>query len=248
MGINLNVTGGGIFSKVMRLIQHIVEKQLNFDEIYLDVICKTSEISENIIDSCINQEKKIDSENIKCTNIFTYNKKDRIEKSDKIADYKVICNKITFTKELNDLIKFYTDKFSFDSNSIGVHIRLCDMNISHKKDYGYFDFDDYLNELNKIVTKESKIFVASDNYESIEKLIKIYGNQINFVPNMLRVNKEEDNSYEFQIENLSNPNFWIESFLDMILLSKCSTLICRTSNFSNASVCFSNTIEDVIRL
>jgi hypothetical protein len=102
--------------------------------------------------------------------------------------------------------------------------------------------------LTKIVTKESKIFVASDNYESIEKLIKIYGNQINFVPNMLRVNKEEDNSYEFQIENLSNPSFWIESFLDMILLSKCSTLICRTSNFSNASVCFSNTIEDVIRL
>jgi|688.fasta_scaffold30967_5 hypothetical protein len=248
METRLNVIGGGIFSKFMRLIQYTQQENLIVENTYLDVIDTMFNINENMIDYCIQQEQMPNVEITECSNYETFDKKNRIESSIRIITFKSMCEKIIFTKKLNDLIELYTQKFVFDSNTIGVHIRLCDMNIMHAENYGKYNFENFTNKLDKILTPESKIFVASDNNESLKKLELIYGDKIFFVPNMIRVDKEDDNSYQLQVDNLSNPDFWIESFLEMILLSKCSKLICRTSNLSNASLCFSKTIEEVIRL
>ena len=46
------------------------------------------------------------------------------------------------------------------------------MNIVHGKDYGVLSFDNFLSEIKKHITDNTKIFVTSDNYESIDKLKK----------------------------------------------------------------------------
>lgn len=244
----MKVVGAGIFSKFMRLIQCMADKSMTIEKTYLDVTDSSSKINQNMINFCILQTEKPTSESIKCENYHTYTNQFKIENSKKFSYYKNICDSIFFTSNLSDLILEYTKKFSFDENFIGVHIRLCDMNTIHGKDYGVFRFEDFQNEIDKIFTEDSKIFVASDNDESLEKIKNIYSDKVFFVPNMIRAKNEIDDSYQLQIDNMENEDFWIQSFLDMYLLSKCKKLICRTSNLSNASICFSNSFKEIIRL
>ena len=65
---------------------------------------------------------------------------------------------------------------------------------------------------------------------------------------MLRGVSEVEDTGHLQAENLSTKKLWEEAFLDMMLLSKCSQLVCRTSNVVNASILFSDTIQSVIRI
>ena len=246
--MNINVVGAGIFSKFMRLIQYIEKTNLISGKNYLDVTDINWSINENMFDYCFIQEKTPNIKNLECNNYFTYDKETKIENSPSFKNYKTFCENVEFTETLKNLIDLYTTKFDFNSNTIGVHIRLCDMNKFHVKNYGQFSYEDFVKQIDEVITDNSKIFVASDNNESIEKLKSKYGDKILYIPSLIRVEKENDDSYQLQVDNFSNPNFWIEAFLEMILLSKCSKLICRTSNLANASICFSNTIQEVIRL
>jgi len=174
METRLNVIGAGIFSKFMRLIQFIEQKNLNIENTYLDVINTEFNINENMIDFCIQQQYSPNIQITECSNYKTYDSKDKIENFVGFVKLKQMCEKIIFTEKLNDLIDLHTKNFVFDSNTIGVHIRLCDMNILHGTNYGIFNFEDFVSELNKILTPESRIFVASDNDQSLEKLKLIY--------------------------------------------------------------------------
>jgi len=246
--MNINVVGAGIFSKFMRLIQYIETNNLTSEKIYLDVTDENWLINENMFDYCFVQEKIPDVESLECDNFFTYDKKNKIENSPHFTNYQNFCKNLQFSDILEKLINSYTSNFNFDSNTIGVHVRLCDMNQIHDKHYGTFSYEDFVKQIDIVIKENTKIFIASDNNESIEKLKSKYGEKIFYVPSMIRVEKEDSDSYQLQVDNFSNPNFWIESFLEMALLSKCSMLICRTSNLANASICFSNTIQEVIRL
>jgi hypothetical protein len=135
-------------------------------------------------------------------------------------------------------------KIGIDDSTVGVHVRLTDMNIIHGKDYGVLSFEDFKTQLNP----DTKYFISSDNNESINKLKELFGNNINYVKDMIRSEFENENSESLRLNNFKNPQFWIESFLEMLLLSKCGTLICRSSNLSNASIINSKTIKNIIRL
>jgi hypothetical protein len=248
MVTRLNVIGAGIFSKYMRLIQYMAKQNLTIENTYLDVSDLTTKINQNMINFCIQQMDEPGTKPTICDNFHTYDKTNKIENSAKFQHYKSTCSKMTFSSKLNELISESITNFLFDENTIGVHIRLCDMNTIHGKNYGVHSFTDFKNEIDKILTSHSRIFVASDNDESLKKLKEIYEDKVFFVPNMIRVQKETDNSYQLQIDNMMNGDFWIQSFLDMYLLSKCSKLVCRTSNLSNAAICFSNSIQQTIRL
>ena len=94
----------------------------------------------------------------------------------------------------------------------------------------------------------TNIFVASDNEESILKLKTIFGNRISYVPNLIRAKTEIEDSSTLQSDNFRSTKFWQEAFLEMLLLSKCSTLICRTSNVANMAIISSNSIKKIIML
>lgn len=240
MYYNLNVDGGGIFSKYMLCVQNLVG--VNFDKVYLS----TADIrtNSNIFDFILNQTLSENFINIKGHYIPGYSNTNKIELSDNYNTYKDIIAKFNFKDELLNKIKTYQEKLNITEKTIGVHIRLTDMNIHHANDYGYYNFDDYLKYFNN----DDDFFVASDNKESIKKLVDIFGDKIKYVPNIIRAENENEDTSTLQLTNFKNYSFWEEAFIEMFLLSKCGSFICRASNLANATIIHSNSIKNIIRI
>mgnify|MGYP001173321704 FL=1 len=154
-----------------------------------------------------------------------------------------LAKKLKFNKRMKMLIKNEEDKIDFN-NALGVHIRLTDMDKIHPE-YGILNFKEFEKRID-LILKEHKeintIFVASDNNESIKKLVDKYSNRIKFIDYLNRCEKESENSYKLQLINHESKEFWEHGFLDMMMLSKCKYLLHRTSNVANASLVFSDTI------
>ena len=154
-----------------------------------------------------------------------------------------LARKLKFNKRVKRLIKIEESKIDF-KNSLGVHIRLTDMNRIHPE-HGAVNFDDFVKNINLILEEHPEIntiFVASDNNESIEKLRNKYKDRVKFINNLNRCETELGDSYKLQLENYHKKEFWEHSFLDMMMLSKCKYLLHRTSNVANAALVFSDTI------
>lgn len=240
MKYKLNVDGGGIFSKYMVSIKNLVD--VRFDDIYLNIV--DNRTNNNMFDFILNQKIDDSFTEINCSDYQSYNNVKKIEESKNFIRYKEIINNLNFKKELLDKITYFQEKLNINENTIGVHIRLTDMNIHHQNDYGLSNFDSYL----KFFNNHDEYFVSSDNKESIDKLIEIFGDKIKFVPNLIRGEHEIEDTFNLQIQNFKNPYFWEEAFIEMFLLSKCSSLICRTSSLSNATILHSDTIKNIIRV
>jgi hypothetical protein len=244
----LNVEAGGVFSKFMFAIQNIQKINPNFNSVYINNIDNRSlTLSDNIFDKILDQTLIQDSQSFTCAHLGNYSKFNPIEKSNKLSDYRKIVKKIKINDNIINETNKYVEEFSINGEFIGLHIRLCDMNIYHGKDYGVLSFNDFLIELRKHISNNTKIFVASDNIESIKKLQKEFGNRVFYVDGFIRGNSETEDIL-LRLNNLKNIRLWEEAFIEMLLLSKCGKLICRTSNLNNASIIYSNTIKNVIRL
>jgi hypothetical protein len=251
MGKNytIHVKAGGVFSKFIFAIQNIQKIDIDFESVYINNRDDRSLTgNENIFNVIFEQNISENQIQHKCEHLGNYSKLTPIENSDKLNDYKKIVNKLKFYKNFNDLFQKHLNELKIDETFIGLHIRLCDMNIAHAKDYGTVTFDDFINELQKHTTNDTRVFVASDNYESIEKLKKILGDKLFYVDNFIRGKNENENTANLQLVNFKNKKLWEEAFIEMLLLSKCGTLICRSSNVNNVSIIYSNTIKKIIRL
>lgn len=245
----LNVSAGGVFSKFMFVIQNIQAINSDFNSVYINNVDSRSLTgSENIFDNILEQNNTNIKTTHNCKHLGNYSKFKPIENSENLNDYKKVVKKLKFKKELKEKIDYYINKLNINNSFIGLHIRLCDMNIAHAKDYGVLSFNDYLFELKKHIKSDSKIFVASDNDESIKKLKKEFGDKIIYIPDFIRGLNETEDTVKLQLDNFKNIRFWEEAFIEMFLLSKCGTLICRTSNVNNVSIIYSDTIKKIIRL
>lgn len=122
------------------------------------------------------------------------------------------------------------------------------MNIYHKNDYGNLVFEDFLNEIQKIKDEGKKIFVASDNNESLSKLKSLYNDDIVYVDGFLRGETETEDTLILQKNHFKDVKLWEEAFIEMLLLSRCGTLICRTSNVNNVAIIYSNNLKNIIRI
>jgi hypothetical protein len=240
MNYKINVGGGGIFSKYMICLKNLVHVELN--NFYINVTDERTK--PDILNSVLNQSVNETFLDLNCKVNPTYDDNTKIELSNDFNRYKEIITKIKFHEKLLTKLKYYEEKLNITEKTIGVHIRLTDMNIYHKSDYGYKDFNDYL----KFINKYDDFFVASDNEESLEKLINIFGDKIKYIPNLIRVKTEKEDSLNLQLDNFKNDIFWEEGFIEMLLLSKCGSIICRTSSLTNASILHSNTIQKIIRI
>lgn len=148
---------------------------------------------------------------------------------------------------MNELIEKNLKDLNIDKSTLGVHVRLTDMNITHARDYGIASIDDYIKAINDLNHK-GNIFVASDNDESLIKLKKEFGDKILYIDNMIRGKTEIEHVTQLHLDNVKGKDIWLEAFLDMILLSKCGTLICRSSNLANASIIHADNDYKIIRI
>jgi hypothetical protein len=240
MSCNLNIDAGGIFSKYMYGIQNGILHEC--DSYYFNVIDVRT--NSNIFDTVLEQTYEPSHQHITCDNLGNYSKLNSIENSNNFINYVNFIEKLKFNDKLLEKVDYYTKKMNIDDSTVGVHIRLTDMNIIHGNDYGTLSFDNFVAQLNP----DTKYFISSDNNESIVKLKDLYGDNISYIDGLIRCERENDASDLLQLNNFKNPQLWFEGFLEMLLLSKCGTLICRTSNLSNATIIHSKTIKNIIRL
>jgi hypothetical protein len=248
----LNMVAGGIFSKYIFGIKNAILHEA--DSYYLNVSDTNRtdcDIFDCVLDQTLSFDNTIESNNVikevDCQHFGNYSKFNPIENSPNLPKYSEIIKKFKIKKELLDEVKYYQDKFNIDESTVGVHIRLTDMNIVHGNDYGVLTFEDFKSKMRPDV----KYFVASDNNESLKKLKDLYGDNINYVDGLIRGELENDDTSTMFLNNpvvFKNKKFWHDSFLEMLLLSKCSELICRTSDLSNVAIIYSETIKNVIRL
>jgi hypothetical protein len=247
--ITLSVDAGGVFSKFMFIVQNARNVNSDFESLYiLNNDNKSLVNDENIFNNIFDQEIKDDQMSFNCEHLNNYSKFSPIELSANLEDYKKIVSKLKFTENFNKKFNSYLEKLNIDENYIGVHIRLCDMNIYHSSDYGMLTFDDFLGEIQKLKEKDKKIFVASDNTESIMKLKSLFNDDVIYIDGFLRGESENEDTSILQLNNFKDIRLWEEAFIEMLLLSKCGELICRTSNLNNASIIYSNTIKKIVRL
>lgn len=247
--ITIKVQAGGVFSKFMYVVQNAQIINPNFDSLYIENIDNKSLVNEkNIFNNIFDQTIEDNQVSYNCVQVHNYSKFSPIELSRNLNDYKKIVSKLHFTKNFNKKFNSYLEKLNIDENYIGVHIRLCDMNIYHRNDYGNLVFEDFLNEIQKIKDEGKKIFVASDNNESLSKLKSLYNDDIVYVDGFLRGETETEDTLILQKNHFKDERLWEEAFIEMLLLSKCGTLICRTSNVNNAAIIYSNTLKTIIRI
>jgi hypothetical protein len=245
----LNVTAGGIFSKFMFLIQNIQRINTNFESVYLNNIDEKSLTNvHSIFNAVFDQEFDESLPILECHSLENYSKFNPIEGSLNLNDYKNIVSKLKFNNKFIELFNSYLNEFKVDETYIGVHIRLCDMNIYHGHDYGVLTYNDFFSEILKYKNDTTKLFVASDNSESLIKLKKEFGDDLFYIENFVRSESETQDTTDLQLAYFKDEEFWMQAFIEMLMLSKCGTLICRTSNLNNASIIYSDSIKTIVRI
>jgi hypothetical protein len=180
-------------------------------------------------------------------------------------EYKLLAKKICFSEKIKNVVS--NELINISNNILGVHFRFTDMNSMHTKNKPIC-YTDYLNTILEYIKKKNiqDIYVASDNDESINKLlkeeslkdIKIYHRNIKRYPtekadkNDLKwyknTNKKFPHPYLNNFAHINNPNIHLECIIDFILLSKCKYLIFPYSNVSNMALLLSTSIVDKIKI
>ena len=192
-------------------------------------------------------------------NIFTTNKinymfcgypKNISEKD--LSVLKAYASKIAVKEEVQTMV---ASKFAKKQKQkiLGVHIRLTDMNSLHANDYGHRGFEDFNIAIERELNTGdyNALFVTSDNFESIEKIKSNYKNiKIIYNDTQNKAKNEEDGNMYNQLikKNCFNKNQIVESFVDMLCLAECDTVIKRVSSFSLCSIIFSRKKQKVIRI
>jgi len=142
--------------------------------------------------------------------------------------------------------KIKGENYFCDESTLGIHIRITDMNVLHPQNTKGISVDSYLNIINQTRINFKNIFIASDNHNSIQYLTnllykehKLFYNASDFI-----AEHEYDSSlYNIQINEMENKFFWIQAFKDMYSLSRCDCLIHGVSNLNNVSFLFSDSIK-----
>lgn len=253
MDVYVKAMGAGTFSKFTIAVQHAINKIEDLDtvdSVYIDMwwdkadLTRTVKIDENPFNFALDQQEPPMGYRVveapPCsayTDIFNHKDLPSLQK---------LVSKIKVRTDITDRIHA-----GIGMCTLGVHIRLTDMNRLHEKQYGIVNYDKYRTVINQVLLDNphiDSIFVASDNKESVRKLIETYGDKYHIMYNLGLCNQADtelvgDNYNKFLRMNSSNPQLWKDSFLEALSLARCGQLVYRVSNLSNAAVMFSNTIE-----
>jgi len=256
MSYIVNVGGGGVFSILHQFFEVIIDNIDNIDlikQIKLNVpnhlFIRNQNIFDNIFDFNDKQEEILTISSTSCSG--TRNRFFQANLYDNFFILKEINKKLVYNTYIINEVNNYVFKYNIDDKTLGIHIRLTDMNNLHS-DYGIISLEDYILEITNYVNNNkniTKLFIASDNNESINKIINIFPNlTINYFENQYRVNNMTDDNFLNQVNNLNDINFIVTNFIENIILSKCCGLIHRISDFANYAIINSDTFKDIICL
>lgn len=180
--------------------------------------------------------------------LYYYRTKPNIlPKKEQVAELNSIVKRYIKIKQniLND-VDPYVEKLKSNKRTLGIHIRGTDMyrqkgehpRPSEKiKDIGYIK-----NIMNK--HKIDHIFLCTDTEKNIDMFRKEFGNRVFFTKAL----RQRDDSYTgvHRDERLNKKrqyhNFLLgkEVIIDMLVLSKCTVLLCGPSNVSFAAMIYNN--------
>jgi len=233
MNVGFNYAGG-TFSHIQILLEHIVKYRLT--RVYADNRIGNGSFKDglNFFDILFDQtpcagKYSLTNSHTNFQDIWSHEKFNELKKATSVLKIK---------KDFD---------FKMEPNVLGVHVRLTSFNSLHGKDYNHKTYDDYVKLIDKtIIDKEIKtIFVASDNEESLQKLENRYENiHVMSLKTAFRYQKENEDSLANEFDNINDERFFVDSFNDMLMLSKCCYNIGRPSALNNCALLFSNTIKE----
>ena len=161
-----------------------------------------------------------------------------------------LCKKIKFNSQYFDEYNINNNSNNNLNNALCIHFRLTDMNLVHNKN-NFKTYNHFFDEIIKILqaNKIESIFIASDNHESINKII----NDINYLNIPIKYNKtiyrgetEIENIFETLLKNNNSKELYIDCMKDVLCLSQGQYLIHSLSNVSNLAILLSNTLNNII--
>lgn len=269
--IKASIQGGGVFSRLLQCAI-IPLADIEYDNLYLTVHPFELDIKNEkffwmirsfdeqilemqkygiddphdyIFNYIIDQRSDYNYKNLGVLDIGTmFTKENKIEKSPKFYKFKQVANSLLFKRHLVNQATSIFDQIDY-SEVLAVHLRIKDVG-GHGHDN--FCFDDYVKVIHSELQNFNykKIFVASDNLVSLYKIKEIFPDLI--IHHEFERSPVEQNDYaNWEFYNFFKKKYWETAIVDCLSLSKCRTLICRTSNFSNAAIVFGN-FQEIIRL
>lgn len=240
--ITLEVAVGGIFSRFVRCVDKISTYN-NCDFFTFKTVDDRHQVfgGQNLFDSIFHFDYSKTYTPVFCDRWNTHI--DLINH----GELKVLRNKVSKLKIKSNILEV-VEKYKKENNiqnTLGVHIRQTDMHALHPL-YGKFEFDSYKRCIDSHIANNNNydnIFVSVDNRESLQKMQNYYGKKIKFFNCKYIVDYEYSDNYHNQLINFCTPDFWIETFTNMLILSKTKHLIYRVSDYSNAAILFSDSIH-----
>jgi hypothetical protein len=181
----------------------------------------------------------------------TYSGLDSIENSPRLADYKRVLNKIHIQNEITTRVDDLCKLVRINEKVLGAHVRMTTM--AAQINYGTVTYEDYCKAIDKELETGiyERLYVSTDNVESLVKMENRYRSIICYYPNLLRLPTEQITGitqWGWEYDMFFRKKYWQESFMEAMTLARCGGLVCRDSNFSNAAIVFSNTIKQVSRI
>jgi hypothetical protein len=244
--VKLQAVQPGIMGKMILAIQTVasahLRKEINIDNIdILNIYCE-GQSDKDFFNYVLDQPPVDKFDKVYEWQVFP--QVADISSHENFLLYKKIAKKINIKKKILEKIPA-----EIDENTVGLHIRLTDMNSLHSKDYGHRTLDSYLHKLEEVISENNikKIFVASDNLESLSKIKSKYDVIINDVN--IRNKTETDSGYnDFLRKNHNDYDLWNSTFIDSMSLSRCGYVIKGVSSFSNIPIIFSSSLKRVYTL
>ena len=243
---NSPTAGIGIFARFMHMLQNAV----TYDMDKITFVSVSNDI--NPYDWIFEQEHDDSFVDVPCVFKVLYaplsslGGTGSLELSPELEKLKSVCTKIRIKKHISDWVDDYAKDFG--DNCLGVHIRLGDMNRQHFE-FGVATTNDYGNMIRRIIKHSGvdKVFIASDNRESLFELQQRFPKQVIFVPTFIRARKDNFETSPIHA-NINNPIYWEEAMKECLLLAKTNQLLCRVSNLAHAAIVLSPTITKIHRV
>lgn len=217
----------------------------NCKEIYIDFSKKTltNWTGKNPYDKIFDQHLTDTYEKVSCWGNMLFDWDEIV-----LAD---IRNKVQSYFKFNDYTNGLVDNFvklnNISEKTLGVHIRMSDMNSWHGTQFGFVYYDDYIREIDRILHDNDidNLFISSDNKETLNKLKIRYSNAIYYTDVFRTDNEHEYGDHKKLMDDffyrMRDWDVFYTPFLDMITLSKCGYFIGRKfSNFSIAAIMLGN--------
>jgi hypothetical protein len=180
-----------------------------------------------------------------------YDKQRRIEDSPRLGDYRRAASKIKFRQDVIQGAENNCRSSGINQSTLGVHVRLTTMSLH--SNYEQVTIEDYIRTIEQTYSKGkyNKIFVSSDNHQSLSRLADYFGDLITSYSGFERLPCEiiqNESEWAKEADWFFHERNWHQAFYDMITLAHCGGLVCRESNFTNMAIVWSRSLQHISRV